>query len=623
MKGEPLHIVLCNGAKFPKELNRRANKDTLKLFHDPGSSERNVNIQLPCFVGAVYHLPNRIKDLLEIAAYVYATDRKTLRGTLNSVEYHKWDRTFHFVFAVRDIAFWNRKDVQFALSEALVFMTGDKSYEFSFQQLASELPMSLFDQGEFAIVPNKPTSIVLFSGGLDSLTGVVDRLKNTDDNICLISHQSGQPESVKTQKKLVEALNQKYGNRCKHFKFFCNLKGDRAVEETQRTRSFLYGSIAFALAGALSQNGFYFYENGITSVNFSKRQDLINARASRTTHPKTLGLLEKFYSMFAPAQPVKIHHPYLFKTKTDVVSALVDLGEQELISSSVSCSKTFQNTTQNSHCGHCSQCVDRRFAMYASSVEDYDEQGIYSFDFLKDELEDGKAKTTLIDYVRLALKFVQLNQTAFMLELMDELVNLDDYIAGANENDRLEKIHQLCHRHGEQIETALERMRSKHDKPFKQRPVGSFIKIIANKDYLKAPVELLVQDICGKLNRSLPIIFGNGNRPQNENALNNAIHGIIEREKENYNREYPSVRFATANTVPDHSFDGLFIEAKYLRGKTTPSKATEGIAADLTKYPTNKHKLFVVYDPDRSISDDDQFIKAFETKGNCTVNIVR
>jgi 7-cyano-7-deazaguanine synthase in queuosine biosynthesis len=623
MTGDALHIILCNGAKFPRRLNRIANKNTLKLFHHPGSSERNVNIQLPDFVGNVYHLPDRVKDLLEIAAYIYAADRKTRRGTLNAVEYQKWDRTFHFVFPVRDIDFWNRPDVHLALSEALVFMSGDKSYEFSFQQLAGEFPMGLFDQGEFTIVPDKPTSIVLFSGGLDSLTGVVDRLKNTDDDICLMSHQSGQPESVKTQKKLVEALNKKYGNRCSHFKFFCNLKGDRAVEETQRTRSFLYGSIAFALAGAFSQNGFYFYENGITSVNFSKRQDLINARASRTTHPKTLGLLEKFYNLFAPEQSVKIHHPYLFKTKTEVVCTLVKFGEQDLISSSVSCSKTFQNTTQNSHCGQCSQCVDRRFAMYSSSVEDHDEQGIYSFDFLKDELEDGKAKTTLIDYVRLAIQFTQLNQTSFQYELLDELVNLDDYIEGANENERIEKIYELCHRHGEQIETALERMRTKHDKPFQQRQVASFVKIIANKDYLKAPVELLVQDICGKLNRSLPIIFGNGNRPKDEKALNNTINGIIEKDKESYAREYPSVRFATANTVPDHSLDDLFIEAKFLRGKTTPSKATEGIAADLTKYPADKHKLFVVYDPERSISDDAGFVNDFEAKGNCTVNIIR
>lgn len=623
MTVEPLHIVLCNGAKFPKKLNRKPNKEILQLYHAPGKPDTNINIQLPDFIGYVYHLPDRVKDLLEMAAYIYAADRKTHRGNLDAVEYQKWDRSFHFVFLVRDYVFWSRTDVQASLSDALQFMSGDKNYEFTFQEMGFDPPMSLFDKEEFSIAPDKATSIILFSGGLDSLTGVVDRLKNTDENICLISHQSKQPESARTQKKLIEALNQKYNHRCRHFKFFCNLKGERAVEETQRTRSFLYSAIAFAVAGAFSQSGFYFYENGITSINFSKRQDLINARASRTTHPKTLGLVEKFLNLFSPDNPVKIYHPYLFKTKTDIVSTLVDLGERDLISSSVSCSRTFQNTTQNSHCGQCSQCIDRRFAMYSSSAEDYDEQGIYGFDFLKDNLEDGKTKTTLIDYVRLALKFSELNETAFQFELLDELVNLDDYIEGANENERLERIYKLCHKHGEEIEKALERMRSKHDKPFEKRGNGSFLKVIANKDYLKTPVELLVQYICGLLNKALPIAFENGNKPKDERALNSFIHAIIEKDRENYNREYPSIRFASANTVPDHSLDGLFIETKYLRGKTSPSKATEGIAADLTKYPTEKHKLFIIYDPERSICDDEGFIKDFLKKGNCTVNIIR
>ena len=363
MKVDTLHIVLCNGAKSPKKLTRNSNKEILQLSHAPGKKDSNISIQLPDFVGNVYHLPDRIKDLLEIAAYIYAADRKTHRGNLDAVEYQKWDRSFHFVFPVRDFSFWNRTEVKTCLSEALQFLSGDRSYEFTFQAIGDDIPMSLFDREEFVITPDKATSIILFSGGLDSLTGVVDRLKNTDENICLISHQSKQPESARTQKKLIEYLNQKYNNRCRHFKFFCNLKGERAVEETQRTRSFLYSSIAFAVAGAFSQSGFYFYENGITSINFSKRQDLINARASRTTHPKTLGLLEKFLNLFTPNKSFKINHPYLFKTKTDIVSTLVDLGERDLISSSVSCSRTFQNTTQNSHCGQCSQCIDRRFAI--------------------------------------------------------------------------------------------------------------------------------------------------------------------------------------------------------------------------------------------------------------------
>ena len=83
--------------------------------------------------------------------------------------------------------------------------------------------------------------------------------------------------------------------------------------------------------------------------------------------------------------------------------------------------------------------------------------------------------------------------------------------------------------------------------------------------------------------------------------------------------------FAGGHTVPDHGNDDsdVLVEAKYLRGATTPNKVTDGIAADLTKYPRDKHILFVVYDPDRAIKDDQSFKSDFESQGRCTVLVVR
>src|ERR1035437_8919879 len=131
MRQETLHIVLCNGAKSTSKLSKIINKNILNLCHEPGKRERNVNIQLPKFVGSVHHLSDRIKDLLEIASYIYAADRNISRGSLDAVEYNKWARSFHFVFPVRDLEFWSRKEVQNCLSEALQFMSGDNSYEFT------------------------------------------------------------------------------------------------------------------------------------------------------------------------------------------------------------------------------------------------------------------------------------------------------------------------------------------------------------------------------------------------------------------------------------------------------------------------------------------------------------
>jgi hypothetical protein len=107
--------------------------------------------------------------------------------------------------------------------------------------------------------------------------------------------------------------------------------------------------------------------------------------------------------------------------------------------------------------------------------------------------------------------------------------------------------------------------------------------------------------------------------------LNDYINSYLMSEEKDYAREFPVVKFSVAKTVPDHSFNGynLFIESKYLRGKTAKSAITDGIAADITKYPEEKYKLFVIYDPERKISNDETFKRDFEKKPKCRVCIIR
>lgn len=617
-----IHTVLCNGASLGRK--KRKDDNILILDYNPSEIERSVKIKLPDFVYSVNHLDDRIKDLLEIAGYVYAADRKTSRGLSDAVEYQNWSRNFKFIIKVRDHKFWNRSIVKSHLNELLTFMTGDNSYEFQFDAGRSNQPYTLFDSEQFRIDSPKNTSVVLFSGGLDSLTGIIDRLTTTDETLCLVSHQSGQPGTAKTQRAILDVLNKRFNNRCRHYRFYCSLSGKHAAEETQRTRSFLYTSIAFSLAKAFSKDKFYVYENGITSINFPKRQDLINARASRTTHPKTLGLLKGFFALFDKSD-FNIEHPFLFKTKSEVIQRLVELEGKDLISTSVSCSKTFLNTTQFTHCGMCSQCVDRRFAMYSCGVEDYDEEGIYSFDFLKDPIVDHLAKTTILDYIRAALEFYSSSLDSFYHSKLNLLVDLDEYVEGADENDRVESIFNLCKRHGRQVELAIVRMRSRYDKPFEApQTKGTLISLLSTKEYSKPPIALLVDTIATQLDRAIPLAFAT-EKPKNENAFNDFVHSYIEKERQEYEREHPSISFATSKSVPDHAVNGfrLLIESKYIRGKTTPSKVTEGIAADLTKYPSDSHKFFVVYDPERQISDDIKFVNDFMLKGNCTIRIIR
>lgn len=480
MKDVSPHIVLCNGAEPPEQL---ALSKLIKLeYQESNGNKRNVKLALPNFVLDVFHLPDRILDLLEIAAYVLCADRLTSRGSKGNLEYHSWSRLFYFTIKVRDFDFWNRHDVKEKLKEALVFMFGDRGYHFSFKPGHSTPPAGLFDKETFRITPLENTKVILFSGGLDSLAGIVERLHNSSDQLCLISHRSAQG-TAKTQNQLIKALNEWYPNRIRYYKFGCSLHGTRAKEETQRTRAFLFTSIAYAMAHVLSQSEIFVYENGITSINFPKQQNQINARASRTTHPKTMSLLENLLSEIHESK-LKIITPYFEKTKTDVFHVLDQFGKRDLITSTVSCTQTFKLRSQATHCGGCSQCVDRRFAAYASALDDVDEGGIYASDFIQKSVVDNEVKTTLIDYVRQAKELASLKFEDFYYQMLGELGDLIDYLPGSSEVEKIKRVWKLSKRHGEQVGRAIHRMRTIHDDPYHPLPEESFLQMIAKREYL-------------------------------------------------------------------------------------------------------------------------------------------
>jgi REase_DpnII-MboI/Queuosine biosynthesis protein QueC len=613
-------VILCNGASVPDELEGSAVKPRRLEYRE--KCDPNVRISLPDFVRGVYHLPDRILDLLEIASYVFAADRMTSRGRRAALEYSSWSRSLHFAIKVRDIDFWSQEQVQGKLGNALSFVTGDKSYRFTFEGGHSTPPTSLFDSESFRL-PEQVAGVLLFSGGVDSLTGALEQLTAGEKTrACIVSHRS-QPGTMRTQRQLAEALERLFPDRIAHYTFDCVLHGQRAVEETQRSRVFLYVSIAFALARALSQSQLFVYENGVTALNFARRQDLLKARASRTTHPKTIRLLNDFLSEVS-GDAFTIHSPFSWMTKTDVMERLAILKQGSLLTSAVSCSKTFQNMQREStHCGICSQCVDRRFAAYAAGLDDIDEGGLYGVDFVGQEVK-GEARTMLLDFVRQGKEFAESGIDRFYSEKSAELVDVLDGFSNVSQQEIVEKTWDLCRRHGEQVLQAIRRMREAHDNPFSTLQRGSFLEMVSTREYLKEPIKRFVEGVCRKLTIAVPLAFQH-NQPKDENDLNDKISAILFSEKREMEREHPAVRFALAHAVPDHSTQrcDVFIETKYIRGGTTPAKVNEGMAADLTKYGKQHHVLFVVYDPHRSISDDLRYKADFENAGPCTVLIIR
>ena len=613
------HLVLANGATGPPDTT-----GALRLHYIKGQPDQRLRIGLPRFVQDVYHLPQRILDLLEIAGYVFAADRRISRGPKDAVEYHAWSRLIEFHIRVRDHKFWTQPTVTRALSDALTFMTGDAEYTFHFEPGHSTPPTGLFDRTGFSLdFGGTGVVVTLFSGGLDSLCGALDLLDSEDSKVFLVSHQS-RPSTTQTQRALAQALQLRYPRRAFHYSFECTLRDVRAREETQRTRSFLYTSIAYAIASAYNQNGFSVYENGVTSINLHRREDLVNARASRTTHPQTMAKIAAFLSLIGDTE-FKIDIPYMFKTKAEIVEKLKSHAP-ELISSSVSCSRTFDVEGQATHCGRCFQCIDRRIAAYSVGAEKLDHRGLYTYDIIAEPINDREARTAALDYIRQAISFSRDSVDKFQDEYLADLAQVLDYLPQnlKSDADRVDKVWTLFNQHGTHVKQALSRMRSLHDDVFGPIHKDSLLGMISEKEYLKPEPIRLAETLSAIIEPAIGEMFAKS-KPKDEPDLNAKLGPLLRSHEEDIRSEHPTTSFACAHVVPDHVHPGadLLIEAKYIRDGTPPSKATEGIAADLTKYPAGTFILFVIYDPQHMIRSDNTFRDDIESKGRNKVLIIR
>jgi hypothetical protein len=68
---------------------------------------------------------------------------------------------------------------------------------------------------------------------------------------------------------------------------------------------------------------------------------------------------------------------------------------------------------------------------------------------------------------------------------------------------------------------------------------------------------------------------------------------------------------------------GVVIETKYLRGRVSVSKVSDELVADAHKYPKDCFVAYVIYDPGRSIVDDERFRRDLETVRASQVFIIR
>lgn len=296
----------------------------------------------------------RAWDLLSIALAVVGTDLRVSRD--NSPD--GWTRELDLEVAVSDPEFWSSQSE--LITQQLRFLTTD-IWNITFLKGA---------------IPSRPVtrpirlnqdSVVLLSGGLDSLVGTID----------IVHHLGKRPYAVsqitqgdkQTQRRFASAI----GGGLAHLQLNHDASYLGQNESSQWARSIAFLSYGVLLASALSpyvdggEVTLYICENGFISLNPPLTGTRLGSLSTRTTHPLFFRLFQQLLS--SADIRVQLENPYQYMTKGEMIRACTNqalLKENAHISTS--CGRYARHKYQ--HCGRCVPCLIRRAAFHASDIPD-------------------------------------------------------------------------------------------------------------------------------------------------------------------------------------------------------------------------------------------------------------
>jgi len=324
-------------------------------------------------------------DFFLVSAIVYGVDNLLSRAIYSN---DGWTRDIEVKFPVNNITVWRGKEGK--LKQILDFLTGD-NWQVSFIQNTQDL---VYYPRPFSRRRKKPPtyemdsikSVSLFSGGLDSLIGVIDELEKLINNerILLVSHfDSKSPGPNGDQISLLRHLmtqnpNKIYWVQSKLALSRKDTDGNRVIiENNYRSRSLFFIGLGCYLSPI---DELIIPENGTISINYPLTPSRVSSLSTRTTHPYVLKNTQELLTELGLS--TLIHNPYTFKTKGEM---FVECANSPLLvnifQDSVSCGKRgrrqfhFDNPNEKHNCGRCMPCIYRRAALNKAGLDNENHYG--------------------------------------------------------------------------------------------------------------------------------------------------------------------------------------------------------------------------------------------------------
>lgn len=285
----------------------------------------------------------RAWDLLSLALSVVTADLAAHREKSPD----GWTRQIALSVGVSDAPFW---------------VAQRDSIEAMLRFLSTDIWMLDFvADGPTPAAPHNPVlpdedSVVLLSGGLDSLIGAIDLVASGARPMAVSHVVRGDGQNQQT-------FASRIGGGLRHLSLNHNAAPPGVKEPSQRARSIIF--LAFAVLACTTLARYhrgdtvplYVCENGFIALNPPLTGMRVGSLSTRTAHPEYLGRFQELLD--AAGIRVRIVNPYALATKGEMLAECADQALLERFASqSVSCGR--YRVFGYQHCGRCVPCQVRR-----------------------------------------------------------------------------------------------------------------------------------------------------------------------------------------------------------------------------------------------------------------------
>lgn len=310
-------------------------------------------------------MPSLAADLVDLAGAIYTSDWLSPRKDRRTYD-------IHISLPLRNSDIFNRDSTLTCLQSLLWNYSKDR-WHFEFKPRCK--PGRLVETCRKLNLSglNNSVEVALWSGGLDSLAGLYNRIIN-ETSAEFILFGSGSNNFIKgKQQEIADAVRQNFLYRIRliqlPIEFGYPDKHKPPTNDLFRTRGFTFKLLGAVCAYLEGQRTLHIYENGFGAINLPYRLSEIGRDHTRSVHPISLLGMGDFVSKVLEVSFV-CDNPFLFWTKAQMCEVLVKEKATNLIFETVTCDGRHRQAGQPSQCGYCSSCLLRRVALAAAQIED-------------------------------------------------------------------------------------------------------------------------------------------------------------------------------------------------------------------------------------------------------------